>query len=353
MNLKNNMSFSWIENARESIEALLAANKKRKRNEKYDLFSLIGKVPSAYYAYYRNIINSTNQLIEGVNEGNLEKTIAAIKNGANLEIQDDSGRTPIFHTLRQDNSNITTILMAAKANLEAKDSNGCTPLNTYCAYGGNIKAALDLIAGGSNIHTTDNDGNTPLLHAVKSFSSKPHLGFIELLLQKGVDIHSADNKGNTPILVARDLSSVVLLLKYGANLTDRNARGDTILHNSFLHNEEAASYLLRGAAATHINTKNKDGKTPLLSIVSFLDFNTTNKLAAAKLLVQNGADIYVQDKYGKSTKDYLEKAKNTNFFAELEQIANTRNSTNRAIGNHTAKLAEEKTAQPTASLSVV
>jgi ankyrin repeat protein len=75
----------------------------------------------------------------------------------------------------------------------------------------------------------DQHGLTPLHHAA---NSKDDLELEELLIATGADVNAQSNDGWTPLHLAVTnwaTDSVALLLKSGANVSLRTARGDTVL----------------------------------------------------------------------------------------------------------------------------
>lgn len=108
-----------------------------------------------------------------------------------------------------------------------------------------------LIARGADIHHGDNDGWTPLIHAVNRNMS----GIIDTLVAKGANLESRMISSElTPLLTAAMMghtACVELLLKAGASVEAVDNRGDNAL--AIANNHAAAKAAIR----THIDAVEK------------------------------------------------------------------------------------------------
>ena len=75
---------------------------------------------------------------------------------------------------------IVKFLVENGANIEIKDNNGMTPLSNACR-GGYLDVVKFLIENGANIETKDVNGMTPLLKAIS-------LDVVKFLVEKGANI---------------------------------------------------------------------------------------------------------------------------------------------------------------------
>jgi ankyrin repeat protein len=82
-----------------------------------------------------------------------------------------------------------------------------------------------------------------------------------------------------------------MLLKRGADPNIQDERGDTALIECVWHADAALELIKHGVK---LNTQNKDGLTALINSVS---------PDVARILVENGADLYLRDKEGKTALD--------------------------------------------------
>ncbi len=91
------------------------------------------------------------------------------------------------------------------ADVNAKRStlstSGFTPLH-YAVSGEHVEAIRELVRCGAKIDAREDQGGTPLLHAV---SHHTRTEVIDTLLELGADINRADKLGNTPLEAAASL----------------------------------------------------------------------------------------------------------------------------------------------------
>ena len=129
-----------------------------------------------------------------------------------------------------------------------------------------MEAVSLLIERGMSVSTRDSQGNTPLHWA----ATAGQLETAKILITKGADVNGTNLFGSTPLLaVARDKAApdiVELLVKSGARVDAIDHSGENALHKLawFGYPEEnirSAQTLLDAGA--DVNTKNREGKTPL------------------------------------------------------------------------------------------
>ena len=117
-----------------------------------------------------------------------------------------------------------------------------------------------LLNKGADVNVRDEeDGLTPLHYAAE-------LGFIkdmQLLLKYGAQIDQRDGAGQTPLFsaVRSHGAAVGLLLDRGANTSLRDRDGHTALHIAAMEDERSAELLLKRGADGHV--KDNYGATPL------------------------------------------------------------------------------------------
>ncbi|WP_265030421.1 ankyrin repeat domain-containing protein [Wolbachia endosymbiont (group B) of Athalia cordata] len=149
------------------------------------------------------------RLIDGEDENvNLQDNIVEIliEKGANINIQDNEGKTPLH--LAVSNSSlgaegiaiVVETLIGRDAKVDIQDNEGKTPLHLAVSNSDlpNIFAALSLIIRGANVNIQDHEGRTPL-HLAVSNSEFPNLEVIRSLIKKGANVNTKDNEGRTPL----------------------------------------------------------------------------------------------------------------------------------------------------------
>ena len=109
-----------------------------------------------------------------------ELTIALLKQGADVNITDDNGSTPLHWAIRTESIESIEFLIEQGADVNAADDNGLTPLHwTTCTD--NIKLAELLLEKGADINAADIYDRTPI-HVQRAFGS---IEIIKFLKSKG------------------------------------------------------------------------------------------------------------------------------------------------------------------------
>ena len=206
-----------------------------------------------------------------IQEGDIEKIefLASIINNLNrdlllaLFLEKDENDNTLIHKVVKSKVNeqkIMKILLEYGANPNLKDVSGQTPLH-LAIVDDKIEIVKLLLEYLVDYNLKDNLGNTPLILAIK----KNRIEIVELLLQYGADLNLKDDEGRSPLYLAimdNNLKMVELLLKYGANPNLKDDLGDTLLHIAVQENNFEIIKLLIGYGADP-DLKNIFGITPL------------------------------------------------------------------------------------------
>ena len=91
------------------------------------------------------------QLLDACRRGNVQAVCMLIKEGAHIDTQDRTGKTPLHVAAELGFEAVVDLLIKARAQVNVRDTDGCTPLY-YAAWRGNIKCVEILIKAGANIH---------------------------------------------------------------------------------------------------------------------------------------------------------------------------------------------------------
>jgi serine/threonine-protein phosphatase 6 regulatory ankyrin repeat subunit B len=161
-----------------------------------------------------------------------EISIALLSNGASMDNQNNRGRTPLHEASFIGNTNLMKKLIVNGADKEVKDVEGYTPL--FLASNGEQAESVKLLLQNridntsvldADIDTTDINGNTPLIVACDN-------GLIEiaaLLIEKGADKYLKNNNGEDAKSIAtRKKNTGILDLLHEASINDQNYKKKTI-----------------------------------------------------------------------------------------------------------------------------
>jgi ankyrin repeat protein len=206
----------------------------------------------------------------------MEMLLAA---GADVNVQDDDGGTPLVHALLTGETEAAGILIAAGA--QRADLMAYTRRATHLPSSarGLLHRALSARTGKSGSHIGDlgwarllldsgadpderNDSGQTPLHLAADWQMSE---FVSLLIDRGAEVDARDMGRTTPLLYAAsgsDPNLVRLLLDHGADVNAHDVDGDTPLHNAARggHAEVLRLLLVHGADTAVWNSR---GRTPL------------------------------------------------------------------------------------------
>jgi uncharacterized protein len=154
--------------------------------------------------------------------GDLNKMKELLAAGADPNMPDRKGLTPLMLATQKRHKNIIALLISKGADVNATLKHGFTALFYPCMFGGAGIAKL-LIDSGADINARE-DGNTPLMWA----AFRGHVDIVELLLANGADPEITDDTGKiTAAQMARGKNQYTIreLLK-NKSLAQQGNQGD-------------------------------------------------------------------------------------------------------------------------------
>jgi ankyrin repeat protein len=255
-------------------------------------------------------------LILAVRDGNLEKVKVLIAEGADINLCDWYGRTPLSRALskRKLDMRMIEFLVSKGADVNLHPANGKTYLQESIRKKGIPEF---LINHGADVNVAPGSKIVPLNEAIYSKNNE----LIELLLKKGVDVNVHDNRHRTPLSLAvksAQLELAEVLIAKGADINAFDENGDSLLSWCLARRKnDVVEFLIHHGA--DIKATNRYGKTPLdiaikeenLKLINTLisrgaDVKSEylfpaiqkNNMALVKLLISRGADVNVVSKNG-------------------------------------------------------
>ena len=124
----------------------------------------------------------------------LKELIAA---RADINRQDDEGRTPLINAAYHGHVECLKELIAARADINRKDNEGQTAL-IVTADQRHVECLKEIIAAGADINQQDTNGDSALMRAVHQGNN----AIVRLLTEAGCDINSENNEGETALYLA-------------------------------------------------------------------------------------------------------------------------------------------------------
>lgn len=136
------------------------------------------------------------RLMDAARRGDIGAVSALLKTGANPNRGDDRGDTPLMEAVRQDNLELTQILLDAGTTPNIK-GRGYTPLGV-AARNGNARLAEMLLQAGADPDRKSSDGDTPLHSA--ALMGYPQV--IRILARSRPNTKLFNMEGLSPLAVA-------------------------------------------------------------------------------------------------------------------------------------------------------
>ena len=239
-----------------------------------------------YYAIFN--VNLIDLKLEKIGKrSSLDETvITLINNGADVNILDTDGDSPLMIVCSIGHESTLQILLEKGANVNLCNKTGVSPLYAACSSGHDSTIQL-LLNNGADVNLCDETGVSPLYAACSS----GHDSTIQLLLNNGANKNLCDNQGKSPVYVACENgndSTLQLLIQNGADVDLCDEDGTSPLHVScFVGFGKNVQLLLNNGAKVNKNTNR--GYSPL-----YISCETGND-SIVKLLLNKGAEVDLLD----------------------------------------------------------
>lgn len=238
-------------------------------------------------------------LLKAVNNVDLKAIQKALRKGAEIDCKDDDGYTPLCRAyIRDGNEEIVSFLLENGADVNAQWTSRRTPLHNACIDGRDELVSI-FLKNGANVKAKDAGGDTPLHHACR----QGHDSIVSILWQHCAKVSisiTKNNAGQTPLIIASMEGHdhiVSSLLNKGA---DANNEGDDKrmpLHWACAKGHDKVVLLLLDAGA-FVNAKDENRQTPLCLAC----MNGHDVIVA--VLLEKGADPNITDCTGNTPLQY-------------------------------------------------
>ena len=220
---------------------------------------------------------------------NCEIAEALFLAGANPNVKDNDGNTPLHMAVKNGLIDLSGLLLAFGADKDNKNHEELTALDLAGKPEGNKVIFA---------HLSEWDGNTRLHYAAAWGSTRS----VEAFIAQGDDINTRDIEGATPLhraAIMKNLLNFEFLVSKGARLDIKDNNGWTVLHSAVRGGSDfIVEKLIK--CGLDVNAKDEDDDTPLHCGAS------SGKYDIVHFLLANGALKNIRNKNGLTALDVAE-----------------------------------------------
>ena len=212
-----------------------------------------------------------------IRKGDCQRVNDCISKGADVNIKDRDGRTPLYEACSGKSKEIVELLISKGADVNAE-----------VCYDADVP---DSVKGKANVPKRRSI-ETPLIAAIRWSTDD----IARLLILHGADVKAKDEEGWTCMHWAADRNNKViseLLISKGADVNARNNTGETPLHLASYDGINGVPALLIASGA-HVNEKDNAGRTPLYTAAD------NGRVEVVRVLISSGAHVNEKDKDGRT-----------------------------------------------------
>lgn len=150
-------------------------------------------------------------LISCAAHGNAAGAAQALQDGADMEVRDENGLTPLMWAAQQMNSAVVALLLERGANPRVRDNSGWTAL--HCAASTGSVEGLEKLLNvcGDDVNAVNNDGETPLLVAIRMH--REDVARVLVSARADINIRGTDGRNAVDLASAEKLHDLGLELK--------------------------------------------------------------------------------------------------------------------------------------------
>jgi ankyrin repeat protein len=227
--------------------------------------------------------SGSTPLHEAARYGNKNIALKLLTKGANPNLQDRMGKTPLLLIIpREKQSEIYPLLLAWGAKPDVKDIYGDTALHIATINAVDVGAFAGLAAKSVDLNERNKQGATPLAVAVEQKNTQ--IG--AWLVSHGADIHARDSEGRTPLTLAfASAPELVPILVTRETAVTRDSNGNTALHIAVENNSDYVRAMIN--LGVDVTAKNNVGDSALSLAVQ------NNQKEVGEMLLSRGGGAQV------------------------------------------------------------
>ena len=228
-------------------------------------------------------------LASAAHKGNVEIVELLLKNGANIETKIgsfwDMGYTPLMLAVKENNFEMVTYLINNKANIEARDVNENTSLS-IATEENHTKIVELLLKNNANTEVINSVKERPLMIAIK----QNNIEIAELLIKNMANVEASNYKNKSPLMIAIEEDKVEMakcLIEGGADIKAYYYDKTILMLAIEKNNMELVKYLVE-KGLKNLQEDCHSNKSLILAIKQ-------NNLEMVKYLIEKGIDINVEN----------------------------------------------------------
>lgn len=238
-------------------------------------------IPSSVAEEIQDFGYEANELgfFQAAADGNIAVLNLFTQVNAYVNMKDSQGRTPVYAASAKGRTKAVSYLLLCGADINARTETMKSPLMA-AIEAKSFETAKLLIDSNASLKVADDNGYTPLHYAVLN----NELSIAQYMVSMYCDIDEPDNEGNTPLYYAvdKDIKFIQTLINAGADKNGKNSEGKTALHQAVIKNNfDAVKCLVENGA--NVNLQDNNNHTPI--------FYAQKDSAIYLFLVESGAKL--------------------------------------------------------------
>lgn len=168
------------------------------------------------------------ELVQAVEDEDTEKALSLIRRGANVNMVDRNGMTPLYKATIQNNIRLVEALLGANA--DPNTTRGNFSVLYQAVARGHVEIAKMLIDKGADVNKKNGYNHNTVLHVA---AADGRLEMTNMLIDKGANIHALNEDRKTPFEVASPYVVETMFMKTGEGYRTYNFKNFNIYSTEF------------------------------------------------------------------------------------------------------------------------